>query len=581
MERREAKPYLTYALNKDGKLVHIDSVPNGKICDCVCPHCKGELIAKNGGEQKMHHFAHSNGADCSGAIESALHIMAKEVLQEAKSIFLPSVAHYCAATLLHFETIEIEPHDKTLNLRPDCIGKYEDKMIWIEFKRSHAVDKRKKGKIISARIDCIEIDLNGCALDPNELREFLINQTDKRIWIYNTKWQYSEQKRGGNGDNEFFNGYCCYGYGEEYGVHPLERTFALDERKKIVQIQSLDDIDMNTHTYYCLVCGKEMSIDVGSKGKYFFAHIDDDIDCSDEHYLTESARAILFEKFHSSNKFEISISQSHVCKNHASCNLYQEQVCRINKFEHFDIKALGYNCSKRDDNATLLFSRNGNTNDSIDVSFTYGENSFIDNSMRALEIKVNSEADLCKLRSKGLKNYNQSVSKNFNYKEYFDAEPSDIVTDIRKFILYKSGKAFITEGMSCEIISRTKPSSITELYLLNLEEDDYAYNDAKRLGLWYCYKKGMKACFCELCFYFKPTMYEYICTRYKTKGTPHYPLEESPINCHFFSLNRKLISDLEYIYRYVKIVDSDVNIDGLSRTRGADDQTNLQQDNTP
>ena len=67
------KAYLTYALNKEGDLVHIDGVPNGNECECFCPHCMSELCAKNEGVYKVHHFAHLNGADCVGAIESALH----------------------------------------------------------------------------------------------------------------------------------------------------------------------------------------------------------------------------------------------------------------------------------------------------------------------------------------------------------------------------------------------------------------------------------------------------------------------------------------------------------------------------
>ena len=80
---KNEKAYLTYALNKDGDLVHIDSVPNGKDCACFCPHCKSELCAKNGGSgtKMVHHFAHVSGADCVGAIESALHKMAKDVIE--------------------------------------------------------------------------------------------------------------------------------------------------------------------------------------------------------------------------------------------------------------------------------------------------------------------------------------------------------------------------------------------------------------------------------------------------------------------------------------------------------------------
>ena len=41
--------YLKYALNAKGELVHIDSVPNGNDCGCVCPACKKPLQAKNNG----------------------------------------------------------------------------------------------------------------------------------------------------------------------------------------------------------------------------------------------------------------------------------------------------------------------------------------------------------------------------------------------------------------------------------------------------------------------------------------------------------------------------------------------------
>lgn len=41
-----AEPYLTYAISPKGKLVHVDSVPNGLLCGCTCPKCNSELVAK-------------------------------------------------------------------------------------------------------------------------------------------------------------------------------------------------------------------------------------------------------------------------------------------------------------------------------------------------------------------------------------------------------------------------------------------------------------------------------------------------------------------------------------------------------
>ena len=162
------KAYLTYALNTEGDLVHIDSVPNGNECGCVCPHCKSELCAKNGGsgEKMVHHFAHLSGSDCVGAIESALHKMAKDVMKETLSLQLPERLDGSRGEVLRFDRVEVEFFDKETRLRPDCIGYYGDKILWIEFKRTHAVDAKKKGKIISAKIDCVELDLNSCSLDP-------------------------------------------------------------------------------------------------------------------------------------------------------------------------------------------------------------------------------------------------------------------------------------------------------------------------------------------------------------------------------------------------------------------------------
>ena len=45
--------YLTYALNAEGKLVHIDSVPNGKACGCLCTFCGEALQAKQGAKRKQ------------------------------------------------------------------------------------------------------------------------------------------------------------------------------------------------------------------------------------------------------------------------------------------------------------------------------------------------------------------------------------------------------------------------------------------------------------------------------------------------------------------------------------------------
>ena len=53
--------FLTYALDENDMLTHVDVVPNGVRCKCHCPHCDSPLYAKNGGQKRTHHFAHAHG----------------------------------------------------------------------------------------------------------------------------------------------------------------------------------------------------------------------------------------------------------------------------------------------------------------------------------------------------------------------------------------------------------------------------------------------------------------------------------------------------------------------------------------
>ena len=112
--------------------------------------------------------------------------MAKDILQEHRLIMLPPVQQGGIGKQMAFGKIEVEVFAKELSLRPDCIGYTEDGcIIWVEFKRSHEVDIKKAGKIISARVDCVEIDLNSYELDPTKVRSYIERSCEGRKWIYN------------------------------------------------------------------------------------------------------------------------------------------------------------------------------------------------------------------------------------------------------------------------------------------------------------------------------------------------------------------------------------------------------------
>jgi competence CoiA-like predicted nuclease len=76
---------------RNNEIVSIEEVASGISCNCFCPQCNQPLVAKNQGKRKAYHFAHIANYKCQGAVESAIHFLAKKILFEKKVLFIPSV----------------------------------------------------------------------------------------------------------------------------------------------------------------------------------------------------------------------------------------------------------------------------------------------------------------------------------------------------------------------------------------------------------------------------------------------------------------------------------------------------------
>lgn len=182
MHHNNTSPLL-FAL-KDGRIVHVDEVENGKSCGCTCPVCGETLVARNGGKKMMSHFAHDGDSSCANAIETMLHLLAKDVLSECRELMLPSYDEYSGGAV-NFEEVQVER--KRDGLQPDCIGKIGNHELWIEFRVTHEVDDVKREYVISHRQGCIEIDLSRFyrqRFTREELLQFLIEEQADRQWIY-------------------------------------------------------------------------------------------------------------------------------------------------------------------------------------------------------------------------------------------------------------------------------------------------------------------------------------------------------------------------------------------------------------
>lgn len=148
------KHYILQALDSNGKSVFIDDVPRGKKCGCFCSECKGALIARHG-NVKAHHFAHESGNDSIKCSQTALHLLAKEIITEEKRI--PAFVN----GTIDFINVEKLEQEKNLgDIKPDLYTEINGKPIAVEIYVSHPVDDAKFLKIQNHKLTTFEINLS-------------------------------------------------------------------------------------------------------------------------------------------------------------------------------------------------------------------------------------------------------------------------------------------------------------------------------------------------------------------------------------------------------------------------------------
>lgn len=205
MPHGSAMEKLQYGL-LDGKLVHIDDVEKGKDCECLCPYCRSQLIAKKG-EHRIKHFAHYTLAECNHGTETALHLMAKNIVAETCTVFVPFVpkTEYDLSGSGRVMTFEKSEQEKQLssNIRGDVVLFTGDSFLNVEIKVTHEVDKQKAIDLFNLGVPTIEVDLSDMKLSftPELVKQRLFDGSKTRL-LYSpkcksvfAKWLLGEWKK--------------------------------------------------------------------------------------------------------------------------------------------------------------------------------------------------------------------------------------------------------------------------------------------------------------------------------------------------------------------------------------------------
>ncbi len=184
-----------------------EAIRGGK--DYLCPGCKQPVIAKKGAK-KVHHFAHKSAGSCSTGYETALHLLAKEIIVRERTFRLPDssdrFARHKRTTVLASDneitfrlplaySVEVEPgkvrsEQKLGNRIPDIIIDAHGKQLVVEIFVTHAVDEEKLNDLEGEGVSVVEVDLRELAnVTKDELTKILCEEPYHKTWLYNSKME--------------------------------------------------------------------------------------------------------------------------------------------------------------------------------------------------------------------------------------------------------------------------------------------------------------------------------------------------------------------------------------------------------
>jgi len=212
---------LRYGLTDANKIICISELSKEnreKNGDFYCPNCKSPLVAKMGNKNQRH-FAHKN-ADCnnSSANETALHMLAKEILVANMKITIPAyeisgeeyytmaegpfyddlgydvygelLDNFKYSDALEIKFDEVISEKKIGEIVPDILLMVGKKQLIIEIAVTHFVDDEKLDRIKKLNISAIEINLSAIKnkeLKREEIENLIITDVKYKTWLHNIK----------------------------------------------------------------------------------------------------------------------------------------------------------------------------------------------------------------------------------------------------------------------------------------------------------------------------------------------------------------------------------------------------------
>lgn len=152
------------------------------------------VLAKKGPELS-HHFAHEADSSCSGAAETALHRLAKEIIEQELKLWLPAVtACYLKESRQLYPAGDVSftrAQSEARHLQevvPDLFIERGDRKLLVEIWVTHPCDEAKRNELMKKGIATLEIDLSEFprSASREEVSKAVLKEAH-RYWVYHPK----------------------------------------------------------------------------------------------------------------------------------------------------------------------------------------------------------------------------------------------------------------------------------------------------------------------------------------------------------------------------------------------------------
>lgn len=354
----------------------------------------------------------------------------------------------------------------------------------------------------------------------------------------------------------------------------IQYSYCYDEQDNIVHISNIKPQNKHDHKYKCINCGEEMIANTGEVNRHYFSHAKN-TRCSGESYLHTLAKILIKQKFDEKKSFPIIFNKNVPCKEKQKCIFVSGYYCKKEKVSiHSDLKVWEGNAiydtceeEKNIDNfrPDLILSSSTKPNREktfIEIYKTH-ESSELKKSSKYRIIEthpISSEEDIKDILKYGfIEGVNCEV---YNFNPHLP-EIRLKEMPVERFMLFKSGKALLTE-ISCEKLEiKSKTNAILEL---NIKSSGYYIEESKikmdafHMGLVYSIKKGLEIKNCMLCKNYKTNNFggRSVCVLYKKLNLPQYhPEQDYASKCPEYFVRQEL---LNYTLDELKAEISEVHI---------------------